>query len=272
MATKTLPDAAYLIDAHGVARATDLTRGPWDPTHQHAGPPIAMACRAIEQAAAAHGLTHVGRLTANLLRPVLIGPVHLSVEADYVGKSAGHFSARMVAHGKEVMRLTALVQREVDLPVPADARGHPLPAARVPVDAATPTHMPFIDAQHAGYADLVDNRSAEGRMFDGPCLVWFRLRHPLVAGETPSPYQRVMVAADSGNGVSASLDIRRYTFVNSDLTVNLIRRPVGEWIALDARTALGGNGCGLAESTLYDEAGLLGRATQSLMVRARASH
>ena len=55
----------------------------------------------------------------------------------------------------------------------------------------------------------------------------------------------------------------------SNIYVNLIRRPVGEWVCLDARTALGGNGCGMAESTLYDEAGLLGRATQSLVVRAR---
>ena len=43
-------------------------------------------------------------------------------------------------------------------------------------------------------------------------------------------------------------------------------RPVGEWICLQARTELGGNGCGIAESALYDETGLIGRATQSLAV------
>jgi hypothetical protein len=95
------------------------------------------------------------------------------------------------------------------------------------------------------------------------------MRHPLVAGETPSPYQRVAVAADSGNGVSAVLDFAQYVFVNCDLTINLLRRPAGEGICLQARTALGGNGCGLAESALYDEQGLIGRATQSLAVRRR---
>jgi hypothetical protein len=44
---------------------------------------------------------------------------------------------------------------------------------------------------------------------------------------------------------------------------------VGEWVCLDARTCLGPNGCGLAESTLYDVHGLIGRATQSLAIRAR---
>jgi hypothetical protein len=90
-----------------------------------------------------------------------------------------------------------------------------------------------------------------------------------VRGETPSPYQRVAVAADSGNGISASLDFAKYIFVNCDLTINLLRRPLGEWICLDAKSCFGGNGCGLAESALYDEHGLIGRATQSLAVRLR---
>jgi hypothetical protein len=169
------------------------------------------------------------------------------------------------------MRLTALLLREMDnQPVPPDALGHPLPAPPLSVADAIAVDMPFKNAQHRGYADLVANRSRDGRTFSGPCTVWFKLLHPLVEGETPSPYQRVMVAADSGNGVSAALSIHQWTFVNSDLTVNLLRRPQGEWICLDARTELGGNGCGLAESALYDEAGLIGRATQSLVVRPRA--
>ena len=121
----------------------------------------------------------------------------------------------------------------------------------------------------AGYRSLVENRLAEGKFFNGPRAIWFRLNHPLVKGEAPSPYQRVAVAADSGNGISAVLDFGKYVFLNCDLTINLFRRPVGEWICLDARSLLGGNGCGMAESALYDEQGLIGRATQSLAVRPR---
>ena len=130
--------------------------------------------------------------------------------------------------------------------------------------------MAFPGGGAFGYADLVENRVAEGQIFNGPCAVWFRMNHPLVKGETPSPYQRVAVAADSGNGISAALDFRKYVFVNCDLTINLFRRPVGEWICLESRSLFGGNGCGLAESALYDEAGLIGRATQSLAVRLRS--
>lgn len=254
--------------AAGGFRASELTRGPWHPDHQHAGPPSALVCRAFEQAGAAYGLTHLARFTGNLLRPVPIGDVEVQLGTDYVGRNAGHFSARLQAHGKEVARFTALLQREDDLPVPDGTAGHPLPAfPRAPADCA-PTRMPF-ERTRIGYADFVETRVAEGRYFDGPCAAWFRLRHALVAGEQPSPYQRVAVAADSGNGISAALDFSRYMFVNCDLTIHLLRRPVGEWICLDARTALGGNGCGLAESALYDEQGLIGRALQSLAVRRR---
>lgn len=265
-----LPAAAYELLPQHRLRAGALTRGPWDPNHQHGGPPIAMVCRAIEQVAQVHGLTHIGRLTANLLRPLPLGDLAIEVETDYVGRNAGHFAARVVADGKVLARFTALAQREGELPLPAPLPGHPLPSApKAPGDSIAQT-MPFA-GRSAGYADLVETRVASGRPFQGPGAVWFRLRRPLVDGEAPSGYQRVAVAADSGNGISAVLDFERYVFVNADLTINLLRRPRGEWICVDAQTLLAPNGCGLAESRLFDEAGLVGRATQSLAVRLRGA-
>lgn len=267
-APEELPPAAYAVLSPRSVRASVLTRGPWDPQHQHAGPPIAMVCRAIESIAREHGLTHIGRLTANLLRPLPIAELEIEVTTDYAGRNAAHYSARIWGEGKELARFTALAQRENDLVLPDGLDGHPLPRApRAPADSAT-QRMPF-GQRWTGYADLVENRIASGAFFQGRCAAWFRLQRPLVENETPSGYQRVAVAADSGNGISAVLDFARYHFVNADLTINLLRRPVGEWICVDARTLLAPNGCGLAESQLFDETGLIGRATQSLAVRAR---
>lgn len=261
--------AAYSLAADGRFISHALTRGPWDPAHQHAGPPSALVCRAVEQAAGVHGLTHLSRLTTNLLRPVPLDDLEIRLQEDYVGRNAGHFSGELLARGKAVLRFTALVQRENPVTLPDDLPGHPLPKAdRSPEEAAL-THMPFAKDGHRGYADLIENRAARGTIFQGPCAMWFRLRYPLVEGEEPSAYQRTAVAADSGNGISALLDFRRYSFINSDLTINWLRRPQGEWICLDARTLAGDNGCALAESALYDAVGLVGRATQSLSIRVR---
>lgn len=263
------PTSAYLpLHARGF-RSSALTRGPWNPEHQHAGPPVALVCRAVEQAAQEHGLSHLSRLTANLIRPVPIGNLFVEVMTDYVGRNAGHFSAHLLAGNKDVGRFTALAQRETPVDLGDRLPGHPLPMVAVGPAEAGECHFPFA-GKDIGYGDLVETRTAHGTMFDGPSAIWFRLRHPLVEGEQPSGYQRVAVAADSGNGISAILDYREYSFVNSDLTINLLRRPVGEWICLDARSCFGANGCGLAESALYDIAGLIGRATQSLAVRKRS--
>lgn len=266
--TRALPSSAYELLDNGAYRASLLTRGPWHPDHQHAGPPIALVCGAIEQAAAEHGLTHISRLTANLLRPVPIGELSIDIATDYAGRNAGHYSAQLIANGKVVARFTALAQREIDLPLPQGLPGHPLPVMPKGPEESPIDTFPFA-GRHVGYSDLVETRVANGRLFKGPCAIWFKLQHPLLEKDPPSPYQRVAVAADSGNGVSAILDLKDYIFVNSDLTINLLRKPQGEWICIDARTHFGPNGGGLAESALYDVHGLIGRATQSLSVNRR---
>jgi hypothetical protein len=96
------------------------------------------------------------------------------------------------------------------------------------------------------------------------------MRVPLIDGEEPTPRDRLLAAADSGNGVSAPLDYRRYIFINTDLTVNLRRLPEGEWVGLDAVTYAERNGIGMCDSALHDERGMIGRATQALLVAERA--
>lgn len=262
------PASAFVPLSDGRYLATPLTRGPWDLRHQHAGPPIALALGAIERAVAEQGMTHIARLTANLFRPVPIAELTVEVDIDYAGRNAAHLSARLYGEGKEVARLMALAQRRIDQPVSAGLPGHPLPHAPRSPEDSPPSRFAF-EHRHVGYFDLVETRVAAGKLFDGPSAIWFRLNHPIVAGEIPSVYQRVAVAADSGNGISALLDLRQYVFVNSDLTINLLRCPRGEWVCLEARTLLGDEGSGLAESVLYDTDGVIGRATQSLFVRRR---
>jgi hypothetical protein len=103
----------------------------------------------------------------------------------------------------------------------------------------------------------------------GPATAWLRMRKPLVGGEEPTPLQRVLVAADVGNGISAELDYREFVFVNVELTVHLERMPAGEWIGVDAVTVAQPTGVATAESVLYDREGRIGRAAQSLVVSAR---
>ena len=120
-----------------------------------------------------------------------------------------------------------------------------------------------------GYHTSMEGRRAAGEFGSGRMAVWFRMRCAVVAGEEPTALQRLAAAADSGNGISVALDLRRFTFVNADLTITLLRRPAGEWFALDARTLAADEGLGLADTRYWDERGVLGRGTQTLLVEPR---
>ena len=68
--------------------------------------------------------------------------------------------------------------------------------------------------------------------------------------EEPSSLERVLIIADNGSGVSWELDMNQWHFINPELTVHLHREAVGEWICLDAQTAISPGGVGLATSVL----------------------
>jgi hypothetical protein len=120
----------------------------------------------------------------------------------------------------------------------------------------------------AGYLDVMEWRTLKGSLGEpGPATVWARQGVPLVGTEEPTGLQRLLTVADSGNGVSNRLDPRKWLFINSELTVHVYREPVGEWIALDAATAIGPDGAGTAVSVLHDLQGAVGRGAQALLVR-----
>jgi hypothetical protein len=243
----------------------ELTRGPWDPKAQHAGPPSALLGRAIERCGEPEGL-QVGRVTFEILGPVPLEP--LAVEARIVrpGRSVELVEASLSGPEGEVMRARGwrLRTRAVELDPPPQ----PEPPRHGPEDGEPGGF--FDTGQEVGYHTAVEYRFIEGSFIEpGPALVWMRALHPLVAGEEQSPLQRVLIVADSGNGVSGALDYRRFLFINTDLSVHLQRLPVDEWVCLEARTFPEPEGVGVADTALWDRRGRIGRSAQTLLVRAR---
>jgi len=247
--------------------ATELTRGPWDPGAQHAGPPAALLGREIERLEDA-GEFQVGRVTCEILRSVPIGPVAVSARVVRPGRRVQLVEAELRDEaGEPLMRASAWRLRTAAVEIPPEA----IAAAESPPGPEQGAEVEFFPTgQELGYHTAMECRFVEGGFVEpGPALVWLRMRQPLVAGEEPSPLQRVLVTADVGNGVSASLDYRRYLFINVDLTVHLERMPAGEWVCVDAVTLPQPNGVGTAESVLSDESGRIGRALQTLLISAR---
>ena len=99
-------------------------------------------------------------------------------------------------------------------------------------------------------------------------MVWMR-PPALVEGEAISPVQRLLACADSASGVSAALDVSEWAFLNTELTVHVLRPPAGEWVCLDAATTLGSGAVGVAGAAAYDVIGLVARSSQALLVAPR---
>jgi hypothetical protein len=265
-----MPESFY--EPHGELHvATELTRGPWDPSAQHAGPPAALIGREVERLGGGRiggdgPPAQVGRITFELLRAVPIAPLTVGAGVVRTGRSVELVEATLSDERGEVMRASAwrLRTTEVQFAEPAGrSEGPPGPEEGSPGEF-------FPTGQSVGYHTAMDYRFLSGAFMEaGPATVWMRMRRPLIRGEEPSPLQRVLVAADSGNGVSAALDWRRYLFINVDLTVHLHRLPEGEWVCLDAVTLPERNGVGISDTALYDERGPIGRATQTLLVGER---
>lgn len=246
-----VPDGDRLI-------ATASTRGPWSNVHQHAGPPSALLVRGCERAAPELALA---RITVEMLRPVPIGAVTVRVEVEKPGRKAMVLRAVLECDGVACLLARALMMRVADVGAPGVSHG----ATPAPVEQAGPFEFDFF--QHPiGYHTAMEARVARGTWGQGDMALWMRQRVDLVAGEPPSPAQRVLVVADAGSGVSAALDPRRFGFVNADLTVHLVRPPVDEWILMDAQTFVGPDGRALADTALLDRLGRVGRSAQSLVV------
>jgi hypothetical protein len=259
-------EAFYVPEGDGFA-PTPSTRGPWDPEAQHAGPPAALAARAIE-ALEPGGRWQVARFTLEVLRPIPLTPLRTEARVVRPGRRVQLAEASLVDERGEVARASAWRIRPSAASVPA--AGQEPPPFDPPLDSPS---LPVFDPPWEGesYFTAMEWREARGSFFEpGPAAVWMRTRIPLVAGEEPSPLARVLVVADSGNGISSVTSPLEYLFINTELTVHLFRLPLGEWVCLDAVSRIDPSGIGVAESTLWDEVGRIGRGNQALLVAPRA--
>lgn len=255
-----LPDCFFAREADTFV-STELTRGPWSNEHQHGGPPSALLARAVEAFGEGAQGFFVARLTVDYFKPIPIVPLSVAVEPVKLGRTAQRLLVRLTASGDELARATALRIRRTPDGAAASARPAPLASP----DGLSDFVFPFF-RHEVGYHRGIEARYLRGHFGDNDVAVWMRQRFPLVRGEQPSGLQRVVLLADAESGICNPLDVRRYTFVNPDLTVLLDREPLGEWLCFDALSTASPLGVGLAQAAVHDRHGPVGRSAQTLVV------
>ncbi|WP_460817776.1 thioesterase family protein [Nocardioides korecus] len=246
-------------------RATHATSGPWSEHAQHGGPPAALLGRALESVD--EGTPRViGRFTMDLLGPVPVADLTVTATVLRPGRTV---SLRQAELSDDRGRVLARAQ----------AWAFPVGEGPGRVGDAGPLGHTHADgrleeppsAWTRGYLDSLEWRWVEGAVTTpGPAVVWMRPLVPLVPGETMTPLQRLLTCVDSANGAASAVDPTRWTFLNTELTVHLVRPLVGEWVCLSAQAHLTEGAVGLTEAAVHDEEGLVARSAQALLVtRAR---
>jgi hypothetical protein len=256
-------EAIYRLDGGRVLVSPDAA-GPWDPSMQHGSAPAALVVWAAEAVPTAVPM-RIARVTIDLMRPVPLVPLTIATEVQREGRKIQLCAVRLLANGVVVVAASVLKIKTHALVLPPDVadRAVALPGP----DASQPEPADFSASPFVRGMSL---RAARGRFgVPGPGAIWYRVERPLIEGFAVSQAMRAVVAADFCNGTGPALDFRQWTFINADLTVNMAREPVGEWILLDGCSRIGPDGAGLAMARLADERGTFGRAVQSLVIEKR---
>jgi hypothetical protein len=250
----------YIALGDGRFESTRRTRGPWDERHQHAGPPAALLAGEMEKVAGNPEMAWA-RLTFEILGAIPVAEVEASASVERPGRSVELLAGELRSDGRPVMRARGWRVLGAPLGTGDGPAPPPLP------DADSPPPPSFGDY---GYVRSVEWRWASGGWTTpGPGTVWTRLLAPILEGEEPSGLQRVLAVADSGNGVSTVLSWAEHLFINTELSVHVLRPPRGEWVCLSARTEIAEGGAGLATSVLSDPDGPVARGAQALLVAPR---
>ncbi len=259
------PEPGGLAPAPARYRATEHTAGPWDPRHQHGGPPTALLARAVQRLAAGPSRGLLARISAEILAPVPVADVLVQARVERPGRKVAWCSATLsAATAPEVplVRLHAWVlrRREEAVSLPPGAVASALPPGPGQV-------RPRPDGSIPGYLDAVEWAwVAGGFQQPGPATVWAQLKVGVVEAEVPDGVQRMVAVADSGSGISSVADPRRLRFVNTDLTVHLHREPIGEAVSMSSVSTLDPLGVGMAVTRLGDAQGAVGVGAQTLFV------
>lgn len=239
--------------------------GAWNDQELHVAPVNGLLVHTMEQWLESRGAGRelaASRISVDYLGVIDFTPVDVAWEVLRPGRAVELVEGVLSQHGRPVMRARVWRLAVSDTAAVEGGLAEPLPH---PDECAT-TAMD--DRWPGDYVRTLDVRVA-GEVVPGRGRVWMRTPLAIVAGEQSSMLARSVLIVDTSNGAAIRESPAAWQYPNLDLTIHLLRQPVGDWVGLDASVAFGASGQGITSAVLHDEQGQVGRAELGLLVRAR---
>lgn len=252
--------------------STPLANAGWYEEGQHGGSLAALVVHQVERVPTLEPM-QIARLTIEIFRVVPLTPLTVEPRVIREGKRLQTVQVQISdEEGTTLSVATAQRLRLAERPLPDEADTEKTELKRPPQSSQTTSKAWGIGEPDKTmfHRDAVEIREIHGGFSEiGPGAIWVRSTTPVVAGESTTAAQRAVIAADFCNGVSRKLDVDKWAFMNSDLTVHIGRYPVGEWVALDASSSYSASGRGVASGVLWDESMWVGRSAQTLFLEPK---
>lgn len=251
---------------------TEATVSVWSSDIQHGGPPAGLMMRSLIRASGDDGKAFT-RVTTEILGAMGLGVNRVRASVVRPGRRISQVAADLEVQTpsgefRPVGRTVAWRIAVGDSSPVEHSPQPPLPA--LPDDLPQIVGFPD-DGEEAvpwgriGFIGTTVLARQEGRNGATPA-VWIRPAIPLLDDEEMSPLESVFTVLDVANGVGTRLDPTKWSWMNMDTTVHLVRQPTSPWLGLDADLAIGASGYGASFADLYDVSGFLGRSAQTDMI------
>ena len=244
------------------------TGGPWNPAHQHGGAVSALLVRSLEQIETPSPM-RLARITIDMFRGVPLTKLRVETTIVRGGRRIQSIEANLFDGDTLVARASGLRIRNDESVKELEALPKLDPEVGPPPEVVPEFEMrvglgeipPFVRA-----VDLVPGRPRECGEF---ATTWTRLRCQVVEDEETSPIVRLAALVDFASGTGNAMDYSTYSSINPDLSINVLREPRSEWIALRGVTFRASDGVGQSHSTVHDLEGPIAHAQACLLLDRR---
>lgn len=268
----------YLFSVVGdQLRPTDFVRGPWDHGLQHGGAvcgALGWAANDLLQTTEASSDFRLCRLTTEIMRPVPVAPLRFEANVDHHGRRSRVVSSSLWHDDRLVARASSqwVRVRADQMTKPAEAFDSSDGAAPIRPETITDPGASDLGYPRPGFnCDVFEFRCLQGSTESaGPGTAWVRLKADLIGprntnGGPPDPVHLLATVSDLGNALGWEHSINGEPMVNPDVTLQLFRYPIDEWICLESRLRSTAAGIGMMETVLWDNRGQIGRILSTTM-------
>jgi len=255
-------------DGGADVQPSPYTGGPWNATHQHGGAVSALLTRSLDRIEAPTKM-RLARITVDMFRGVPLTPLRIETRILRGGRRIQSVEANLFDGETQVARATGLRIRCDESVSELEALPGLDPEVGSPPEVVPEIDMRTSIGEIPPFVRAVEIVTGRPRKCGDPATTWARLRCRVVDGEETTPVVMLAALVDFVSGTGNAMDYRKYTSINPDLSINLLRDPRSDWLALRGVTFRAGDGVGQSHATVHDLEGPVAQAQACLLLDRR---